>query len=548
MKSELKMMAASDLVPWENNPRFNDHAVDMLAKSIEEFGFASPVVVRRADNMVICGNTRLKAAHKLNLKQIPVHLVDLDRRTAERLAIADNKVGGIATWDDIKLGDLLSDYTDAELDALGFADEELADLIEDSEEESSFEGNGSPPEKVKSDVTFQLMKGDCLELLKQLPDNSIDSIVTDPPYHLTSIVDRFGGENAAPAKEGTDGAFKRASRGFMNQKWDGGDIAFNPELWKECMRVLKHGGYIVAFSSTRTVFRMGVAMMNAGLIIRDTIHWLHKTGFPKGMNLSVAVDKHLGAEREVVSSKKQSGAKFKLTEKLIDNGGFNDPERESYDITAPATPEAKRAEGLNIALKPAVEPAILARKPLDGNNVENWLKHGTGALNIDACRYPYNVKDNGWIGSNAIDPDGHPLGRYPANVFVCAKPTRKERDAGLKHLKPKTGFDINGRNPENIGHKSPHAGTGRTSDNILNHHATVKPIKLMRWLIRLVTPEGGTVLDPFGGSGTTACAAVLEGRHSILCEITEEYHALIEGRVEHAKRTREKEKQQYKLF
>lgn len=397
---------------------------------------------------------------------------------------------------------------------------------------------------------FTLMKGDCLDKIKELDDCSIDCIVTDPPYHLQSIVDRFGGDGAAPAQFGSDGAFKRASRGFMGQTWDGGQIAFNPDLWRECRRVLKPGGFLCAFSSTRTVFRMGVAIEDAGLILRDTLHWIYKTGFPKGINLSVAVDRHFDKlhERQVIKSRKQAGSKFKMTEYLIDNGGFNDPDRSAYDITAPATEEADRAEGLNIALKPAVEPAILARKPLEGTNVANWLKWGTGALNIDACRYPYNVKDNGWIGSNNIDPEGHELGRYPANVFMCAKPSRSERDAGLKHLKPTAGFDAVQRKEGSAGLENPRAGSGRTADTILNFHPTVKPLKLMQWIIKLCCPDGGTVLDVFLGSGTTACAAILEGRSCIGIEMTEDYYPIIQGRVQHARLTRERLTAQYKLF
>ena len=298
--------------------------------------------------------------------------------------------------------------------------------------------------------------------------------------------------------------------------------------------------------------------MDAGLTIRDTVHWLYKNGFPKGLDLSVAIDKHLGTfeDRKPIKTHKQKGAKFKVTEMLIDNGGFNDPERKTYTETAPASEEAKRAVGLNIALKPAVEPAILARKPIEGTNAENYLKYGTGALNIDACRYPYNDPDSGWIGTTSdkvsigsysagdvFNWEGgkdaaHELGRYPANVYVCPKPTRKERDAGLQHLKPTKGFDAVKRKPDTAGLENPRAGAGRTTESILNHHPTVKPLKLTRWCLNLIVPKGGTVLDPFLGSGTTAAAAILEGFNVIGCEMTEEYFDLIEGRVEHAKRVR----------
>ena len=557
--SQLIMIDTADLVPWGKNPRVNDHAVDAVIASIEQFGFASPVVAMSSNKMVICGHTRLKAAQKLNLKQIPCHLIDVDEKTAERLAIADNQVGGLSTFDDVKLADILATFDDDDLDGLGFSDDEINDLLDLVEEESIEESN-CKPDPINTDVDFKLMKGDCIESMKKIPENSIDAIFTDPPYHLTSITERFGKEGSADAQFGTDGAFKRASRGFMGQSWDGGDIAFSAAFWDQCFRVLKPGGFVLAFSSTRTVFKMGVAMMDSGLIVRDTVHWSYKTGFPKGLDLSTAIDKHLGVydQRKVIKRKKQKGSKFKLTEMLIDNGGFNDPDRETYIETAPASEEAKSAAGLNIALKPAVEPAVLARKPIEGSNAENYLKHGTGALNIDACRYPYDDPDSGWIGSNskdisigagkigygsdcAGDKQGsvHPLGRYPANIFMCAKPSRAERDAGLKHLKPTKGFDAVKRTEGSAGLENPRAGSGRTADTILNHHPTVKPLKLTRWCLNLIVPKGGTVLDPFMGSGTTAAAAILEGFNVIGCEMTEEYFALIEGRVEHAKRVRE---------
>lgn len=562
MQSELKMMNVADLVPWGKNPRINDHAVEHVAKSIEEFGFAAPIVVRKEDNMVICGNTRLKAVQQLQMEKVPCHVVDLDERTAERLAIADNKIGGIATFDDVKLGELFADFDDEDFAGLGFSDSEIGDLL-DFEEEPSEEST-APPQKVNTDLNFTLLKGNCLERLKELPDGSVDSIVTDPPYHLMSVVQRYGKEGSAPAKHGSDGLFQRQSAGFMGQTWDGvGEdgkcIAFNVELWKECLRVLKHGGYLVAFSATRTVFRMGVAIEDAGFELRDTIHWIYESGFPKSMDLSKAIDKHLGKfdERKVVGMKEQKGAKFKLTEMQFPNGGFNDPNRTEFAETAPATPEAESAVGIGTALKPACEPAILARKPLDGNYAENFLKYGTSGLNIDECRFAYGEKDNGWFGNN--DPSGsrnnksdrshsstvhlppktlhcHDLGRWPANVYLCAKASRSEREAGLKHLIGKSGSDAVERKEGSAGLNNPRAGAGRTANEVKNFHPTVKPLRLMKWLIKLVTPKNGTVLDPFLGSGTTAAAAIIEGRNAIGCEMTEDYFPIIEGRVEHAKR------------
>ena len=180
---------------------------------------------------------------------------------------------------------------------------------------------------------IKLLEGDCLARLDELPENSIDSVVTDPPYHLTSIVKRFGKPNSAPAQFGTDGAYARASRGFMGKEWDGGDIAFRPELWAKVLRVLKPGGHVLAFSGSRTYHRMAVAIEDAGFEIRDCVMWLYGSGFPKSHNW----DK---------------------------DGAF---------------------KGYGTALKPAWEPIVLAMRPLDGtlaHNAETW---GVAGMNIDAA-------------------------------------------------------------------------------------------------------------------------------------------------------------------
>ena len=239
---------------------------------------------------------------------------------------------------------------------------------------------------------FRLLKGDCLETLKTIPDNSVDSVVCDPPYHLQSIVKRYGQEGSAPAQEGTDGLFKRSSKGFMGKTWDGGDIAFRTDVWRECLRVLKPGGHLIAFGGTRTIHRITCAIEDAGFEIRDQLGWIYYSGFPKSHNVSKGIDRHLGGNREVVLEYKQSGSKFKLTEMIMDNGGFNDPDRSSYSITAPATPQAKQWDGWGTALKPAQEPACLARKPISEKSIaSNVLKWGTGGLNIDECRFAYGL-------------------------------------------------------------------------------------------------------------------------------------------------------------
>ena len=411
-------------------------------------------------------------------------------------------------------------------------------------------------------VPFQrIYKGDCLERLKEVPDSSVDSVVCDPPYHLTSIVERYSSENAAPAGFGTDGAFARASRGFMGKEWDGGDIAFRVDVWRECLRVLKPGGHLIAFGGSRTVHRIACAIEDAGFEIRDMISWLYFSGFPKSHNISKAIDRAAGVDRPVIAEAPQSGAKFNMTQQLMDNGGFNDPDRKSYQITAAVTEDAKRAEGLGTALKPSQEPAILARKPLArGMSIaENWKRYGTGALRIEDCRFAYG--DPCWVGpqhakdtkrdlnaKNDISSYKPESGRWPANIYQCPKPSRAEKESGLEKLNPIQGFEAVSRKEGSAGLNNPRAGAGRTASEIRNSHPTVKPVKLMRWLIRLVTPKHGIVLDPFTGSGTTGVAACLDGVNFIGCELTPEYWPIIEGRIDFARDQYKRDNSQMKLF
>ena len=289
-------------------------------------------------------------------------------------------------------------------------------------------------------MEYKLLLGDCLDKLKEIEDCSVDSIVTDPPYHLTSIVKRFGKEGSSPAKYGTDGAFQRASKGFMGQEWDGGDIAFRTEVWEQCIRVLKPGGYLLAFSGSRTYHRMAYAIDEAGFDIRDQIMWVYGSGFPKSHNV---------------------GKKL--------------PE---YD-------------GWGTALKPAHEPIVMARKPLEKKSVaDNVLEYGTGAINIDGCR----VDDENRFPANFIH-DG--LEEEWSKYFYCPKASKKDREED-------------------------------------NDHPTVKPTDLMRYLCRMVTPKNGTVLDPFMGSGSTGKAAILEDFNFIGIELSKEYLDIARNRIKHA--------------
>ena len=311
-----------------------------------------------------------------------------------------------------------------------------------------------------------IINGDCLEEMQKLIDDGVqvDSIVTDPPYHLTSIVERFGKEGSAPAQEGTDGAFARASRGFMGKEWDGGDIAFRQETWELALKLLKPGGHLLAFSASRNYHRMAVAIEDAGFEIRDQIMWIYGSGFPKSLNLG---------------------------------------------------------DGWGTALKPAHEPIVMARKFIEGTNKNNREKYGTGGINIDGCRIEgdTNLKtrvrkagsefgqNSGWNDHKNVDTIYNPSkGRFPANVmhdglqedwaryFYCPKVSKSER-----------GKD--------------------------NTHPTVKPQELMKYLCRLVTPKGGTVLDPFMGSGSTGIACKEEGFEFIGIEREKEYFEIAEKRI-----------------
>ena len=330
-----------------------------------------------------------------------------------------------------------------------------------------------------------LVNGDCLEEVQKLVDKGVqvDSIVTDPPYHLTSIVERFGKEGSAPAKD-KDGAFQRQSKGFMGKEWDGGDIAFRKETWELFMKVLKPGGHLLAFSGSRTYHRMAVAIEDAGFDIRDQIMWLYGSGFPKSLHIGRSVDKKLGNERIKTGQTKthaNKGMPQAEERTAIGAGAFG------QEVEEEITVGTSEWEGWGTALKPAHEPIVLARKPLSENSiVANVLKHRTGGIHIDACRnelrFPTNVMHNG------LEEDW-------ARYFYCPKTSKAEK-----------GND--------------------------NTHPTVKPLKLMKYLCRLVTPKGGTVLDPFMGSGSTGIAAKDEGFEFIGIEREKEYFEIAEARIE----------------
>lgn len=395
-----------------------------------------------------------------------------------------------------------------------------------------------------------IIQGDCLVEMKRLPDESIDAIVTDPPYELA----------------------------FMGKKWDASGIAYNVDMWGECLRVLKPGGHLLAFGGSRTYHRMACAIEDAGFEIRDSIHWVYGSGFPKSLDISKALDKAANAEREVISVAKRSNAKGSIT-------NYSKWERpEEYDITAPATSAAKQWAGWGSALKPAHEPVVLARKPLDGCTIaENVLRWGCGGLNVDGCRievsdrkqYEFNHAGrsrgdtsrtkNLYSGFNYEKENPSLIGRFPSNLIHDGSPAvlaefakAGERKVGFfngHRNKPKTknDFGIFKLQDEAPSHEASTGSAARffmaceftpadyapivyyakaaPSERNGSTHPTMKPLSLMRYLCKLITPPGGTILDPFGGSGTTGIAAIKEGFHYILIEQQEEYCEIARKRV-----------------
>jgi site-specific DNA-methyltransferase (adenine-specific) len=438
---------------------------------------------------------------------------------------------------------------------------------------------------------MQILNGNNLDLLKTLPDNSVDSVVTDPPYGLS----------------------------FMNKKWDY-DVP-SIELWKEVYRVLKHGGHVLSFGGTRTYHRMVVNMEDAGFEIRDQIMWLYGSGFPKSHNIGKTIDKIEGNEREVVGEKKRGDvqkAKEKGVGYLADVANRNNIKQFGYG-TETITKGSSEWEGWGTALKPANEPICLARKPLSEKSVaENVLKHGTGGINIDGCRVGSEVRTMP-IFSNDIKNDKTTFnlnsniqhhreetsqGRFPANTildeeagklldeqsgisqttstkvgftenvdsffiglknkvtirhndkggasrfFYCAKASKSDRNDGCEKLQGKYVAQGNQAQAElKRGNVDFENGNKHNKVELKqNFHPTVKPTDLMRYLCRLITPPNGIVLDPFMGSGSTGKGAILEGFDFIGMELDPEYVEIAKARIEHAQKEYKQSLSQQKLF
>lgn len=380
---------------------------------------------------------------------------------------------------------------------------------------------------------MKLILNDCLLALKELPDNSVDSVVTDPPYGLS----------------------------FMGKSWDY-DVP-SIDIWKEALRVLKPGGYLLSFAGSRTYHRMAVNIEDAGFEIRDMIEWVYGSGFPKSLNIGKAYDKKMGNERDIIGTQKLNGNAAQSTKEKGGTYASNTNSIGVKPIEVTLTKGSSPYEGWGTALKPAHEPIVMARKPLIGTVVENVIKYGTGGINIDGCRVGHSEpvkttnrqKDNGdtWNSSNTglrNNPgniaSADPTGRFPANLihdgsdevlevfpnnsarfFYSPKASKSERNAGLEGFEEKENKTYN--NFSGTEDHSPKLDVKKQ-----NFHPTVKPVALMRYLVRLVTPPNGTVLDPFMGSGTTGIASKKENFDFIGIEMSEEYMTIAQARIDSA--------------
>jgi site-specific DNA-methyltransferase (adenine-specific) len=409
------------------------------------------------------------------------------------------------------------------------------------------------------DGRVTLHAGDCREMIRDIPDASIDSVVCDPPYALVSISKRFANSPRNERTENIGNPYGRTGAGFMGKKWDNGEAAFAETFWAEVLRVLKPGGHVLAFSGTRTYHRLAVAIEDAGFEIRDQIGWAYGSGFPKSHDVSKGIDKRAGADREVVGTVRAGIARSaRKGGEIVGARAFE--ELKQSPITVPATPAAAYWEGWGTALKPAWEPIVMARKPLGGTVAENVLEHGTGAINIGGCRVgdadTRNLKRGGGNDFPHEDDSWKPAavmvgsanGRWPANIIhdgseevLAAFP---DTDSGGGPAVGTARSKVNTYGDPTVSMTAPkgansgsaarffYSSKADADDRIGSKHPTVKPVDLMQYLVRLVTPPGGSVLDPFAGTGTTGEAAFREGMRAVLIEREPEYQADIARRME----------------
>ncbi|WP_242136990.1 site-specific DNA-methyltransferase [Sphingomonas sp. TREG-RG-20F-R18-01] len=425
-----------------------------------------------------------------------------------------------------------------------------------------------------------LHEGDNRDTLRRLIADGVrvHSVVCDPPYGMTSITKRFGKDNAAAAKFGSDGAFKRASAGFMGSKWDGTGIERDPEFWALIYDILLPGGYCVAFSAARTGHWQACAMEMGGFVMHPFLGWIYGSGFPKAHNAAMAIDRELGAEAGFIPTGNAVKRMIPGADQNATGDWTKTDEREYQPGKRVAgSPEAAQWQGWAYggqALKPALEPIFVGQKPFsEKNGALNLLKHGVGAINIDGCRVATDetitatrntalgrMNDDGWKPTPGVY-EQQPGGRHPANLLhdgsdevVAMFPAKAGAAAPVKGTeKSRTGDENTVCYGEFNRVASVHHGdTGSAArffnsfpldadpvfyqakatkaDRAGSKHPTVKPVALMQWLVRLVTPPNGTVLDPFAGSGTTAEAARREGFDCILMEAEAQFAADIRAR------------------
>lgn len=612
---EHKRVKIDELHHDPNNARsHNEKNLRAIKASLAKWGQVEPLVVNKRNGLVVGGNGRLEAMRQLGWTEVDVVEVDLDNTQAAALAIALNRTAELAEWNKEQLGITLQALREDgfKLDDVGF---EIEDRTEDlnlgREPEPEVEPKAEPeaergrkePEPQQHDREAEekieakaieaastggarrtLLPGDCLAVLRTLPDNSVDALVTDPPYGLSAPPDiREVLEHWMSDKE-----YEHGQPGFMGKAWD--SFVPGPVLWKEVFRVLKPGAHGFVFAGTRTVDLMGIALRFAGFEVRDYLEWVYATGFPKNHDVSKAIDREAGAEREVVG--KREGYVERDGEDIF--GENTCGLKNEWDVTVPATEEAKKWNGWGTALKPAHEPALLIRKPLAEETVAaNVKKWGTGAINIAGSRVGGEVRQSktmksgtGEVYGDYQEWDGtykEVEGRWPSNLVIdehaaaeldaiggerrsgsrpegtaqgigykggasnhgapalvastggasrffkmicyCPKPSMAERNDGCEALPIGQSTGGGGMNDAEAGRKF---GSIKTPSK--NFHPTVKPIRLMEYLVGMITPPGGTVLDCFMGSGTTGIAC--GGRfHFIGIEKNDDYFRIASARM-----------------
>ncbi|MEE3344352.1 MAG: DNA methyltransferase [Bacilli bacterium] len=457
---------------------------------------------------------------------------------------------------------------------------------------------------------YKLYEGNMLDMLDYIEPESISSIITDPPYEL----------------------------GFMNKGWDSSGIAFQKETWEKCFEVLKPGGYLLAFGGSRTYHRIACAIEDAGFEIRDTIMWMYGSGMAKGLNIGLAIDKKNGVESEIIGYTNAPDFQDAGRKNVLNGGenkvGFNVGDT-AERLATPIYKAQNEWDGWNTCLKPAYEPIIVARKPFEGNCIDNILKYRIGGINIGECRVPISQDDIDMINAKAsknptdnynnkeyqkygnykqnVATPANINGRFPSNViltynetdekevcsgfpytkstggsgeasmngtfrniynggwgtkecshlggvgdegsaaryFYCAKTSAKDRDEGLDEFEVQAVRQLNATNPEA---EEKDDVSKRFITYKRNIHPTVKPTELMQYLVRLVTPKGGVVLDPFNGSGSTGKACMWENKERkaeykyIGIELTSEYLPIAQARIEYVINQKATTKEQAKLI